>query len=92
MNWISKEYWIIKERSLHHPSAVGWYAIQYFWDDNEGIFIAAAHWDGHNWREGYSWEESWEIRRLPISAWSSEPFDKSEDAWAWAKAHDPEAA
>jgi hypothetical protein len=57
---------------------VGWYAVLFCWDANEGIFAAGNRWLGDRWENN-----------LPVYAWAG-PFSAMVKADEWARAHNPE--
>jgi hypothetical protein len=65
---MSKTEWIAGSE----PGDVGWYAISYCWDIQEGIISGAAHWDGEKWS-----------RELPIGHYFG-VFADEEAAEKWA--------
>lgn len=59
--------------NVGNPTAIGWYAILYCYDMEEGIFPAADYWTGLKWSEG-----------LPLCSYSEKPFETISEAYAWA--------
>lgn len=59
-----------------NPTEVGWHAIVYMWDPEEGSFFGTAQWDGSKWLSNY-----------PITGFAG-PFPTQQEASDWADAHE----
>ena len=66
------EWEYISER----PGCEGWYAIQYCWDVEEGVWVGSAYYDGKEWKTG-----------LPVTSFAG-PFGSEIEAARWAADHD----
>lgn len=67
------------------PSTPGWYGVQYGWFDEgygyEGPFPEAVYFDGDEWKNNML---------IPISYFSSLPFETRNEAHTWADENCPE--
>lgn len=72
---INNEQGGIMEWEDGKPTRLGWYAILYCWDDEEGPFTGSSYWDG-------GWSE-----QLPIIGWIG-PFKNEDDAEKEAESRD----
>ena len=61
------------------PEIEGWYAIQYCWDVEEGIFYGADYFDGKRWLCNY-----------PVGRFAGN-FENEFEAEEFSKSEDPEA-
>lgn len=67
----------------HKPYVAGWYAVTVCWDCEEGMWPAAAYFDGIEWSKEYRHYD-------PIIARSPWPIGSKEAANEWGYANDYE--
>lgn len=60
------------------PAGPGWYAVNFSWDIEEGVFVGASRWEGAKWDDD----------RPHVASTSSTTFATKREAEVWARAND----